>query len=272
MRRRLGQGLRVGVSGAGLALLKTSRWFGAPATLLAEQRFADAVVPDAAAMGDALGELLAAAGGARGPLRIVLADDLVRIWRVTPAPGSARLADLEAAAAVRFHALYGEPLTEWVVTAGWDAGAPFLAAAMPRALRAALEQAAAAQRVPVIEIVPQFIAGWNRWRGALAPGAWYGQLHDGVLTLGVTADARLCALRSVVVPADAGRDWLVAHVAREALRLDVAPPAQLQLSGPVPAHWRGGVAAAGLVCGALSVARAPAWSACAELAATGSRA
>lgn len=269
MRRRFGQSLRIGVAPSGITLLAVRRWGGAPAGILAELRLEHSSHPDA--LGAALRLVLADAGCAGWPATIVLADELVRLWQVTPPAGTARLADLEAAAGLRFQALYGESALGWRIAAGWDAVQPFLAAAMPHALLDQLQRACDEARVDVVEIVPQFVAGFNQWRGALKPGAWYGNVQEGVLTLGALERGVLQAVRAAALPEDASLEWLARHVAREALRLNLAAPGRIQVSGPAPAGWSGAPHAA-LSCSLLGQARDAAWPAGARLAATGSAA
>jgi hypothetical protein len=270
MRKRFGQALRIGVSPQGLALLKTSRWRGAPLEVMAEHRFDGAGQPGFEAIGAALRQLLQEAGCAGWPATIVLADELARLWQVSPPADSARLADLEAAAALRFQALYGEPAATWQLAAGWDAGKPFLAAAMPRHLLALLQHAAAEQQIALIEIVPQFIAGWNQWCGALKPGAWYGLVQQGVLTLAALDAGCVRAVRAAALPDGASLEWLGQHVAREALRLNLVAPARLQLSGAAPAAWNNSSGAA-IACSLLAPGHGAALSGVAQLAATGAR-
>lgn len=271
MRKRFGQALRVGVAPQGLALVKTSRWNGAPLEVLAEHRFDGAAQPGFEAIGAALRQLLQEAKCAGWPLTIVLADELARVWQVTPPQDSARLADLEAAAALRFQSLYGEAASNWQIAAGWDAGKPFLAAAMPRHLLSLLQHAGAEQQLALIEIVPQFIAGWNRWCGALKPDAWYGLVQQGILTLGAVDGGSVRAVRACALPDGASLEWLGQHVAREALRLNLAAPARLQLSGAAPAAWNNSSGGA-FACSLLVPGQGAALSACAQLAATGARA
>jgi hypothetical protein len=256
MRRRFGQALRLGVGHDGMALVQTSRW-GAHATLLSEHAGAF----DSAALAALLGE------HAGWPLTIVLADELVRLWQVTPPQHSTRLADLEAAAALRFQHLYGEPAASWRLSAGWNPDRPFLAAAMPRALLGALEQGAAS--LPLVEIVPQFIAAFNRWSAAINPGAWFGVVHDRVLTLGACDGGAIVAVRAAALPDGADAGWLDGHVAREALRLNLPAPSRLQLWGSVPAAWIGSGA---IACSRLGAGEQPGWTAAARLAASGSAA
>jgi hypothetical protein len=264
MRRRFGQALRLGVARGGLALVQTSRWGGPAVSLLAEATLAPGALDTPAAMQAALATVLDGAAG--WPLTIVLADELVRMWQVTPPQLSTRLADLEAAAALRFQLLYGEPAAGWEVRAGWDPVRPFLAAALPRAQLGALGQGAAAHQAPVVEIVPQFVAVLNRWRGALKPGAWFGLVHDNVLTLGARDGDAIVAVRAQVLPDGAGAGWLAEHLAREALRLNLPAPERVQLWGSVPPEW---MAAGSLACGRLGAGEQPGWSAPARLAASG---
>jgi hypothetical protein len=270
MRKRFGQALRIGVAPHGLALVKTSRWQGAPLEVVAEHRFDGAAAPGFEAIGAALRQLLADAKCTGWPATVVLSDDLARVWQVTPPQDSSRVADLEAAAALRFQSLYGEPASTWQLSAGWDAAKPFLAAAIPRHLLALLQHAASEQQLALVEIVPQFIAGWNQWCGAVKPGAWYGLVHDNVLTLGALDGAAVRAVRACGLPEDASLAWLGQHVAREALRLNLPAPDRLQLSGDAPAAWNNS-SGAGFSCSLLAPSHGAKLSAAARLAATGAR-
>lgn len=267
MRKRFGQALRIGVSTSALSLLKTSRWGGAGPELVAEHRFTGDLAPGFDAMVAALRQMLADAGCSGWSATVVLSDDLSRLWQVTPPPGATRMADLEGAAALRFQLLFGESAAQWQLAAGWDATRPFLAAAMPVRLLALLREAAAEQGVTLVEIVPQFVAAWNRWRDAVKPGAWYGLVQGGVLTLGVVDDARVQAVRAAAIPSAAGVDWLAQHVAREALRLNVAAPSRLQVSGPAPSSWN--QATGGFMCSLLQAGGDSTLSPASVLAATG---
>ncbi|WP_426174049.1 hypothetical protein [Massilia sp. TWR1-2-2] len=267
MRSGFGKALRLGVATGGIALVKTSRWGGAPADLLAEHALGPGALDHADSVRAALAAVLE--GHAGWPLTIVLADDLVRLWQVAPPANTTRLADLEAAAALRFQRLYGEPAAGWTIQAGWDPVRPFLAAALPRALLGALGQGAALQRLNAVEIVPQFVAVLNRFAGALRAGAWFGVVHGGVLTLGAVeaGGQAVGAVRAAAVPDGADAAWLAAHVGREALRMNVAAPQRLQLWGSVPPAWLEAGA-----CTRLGAAAPGGWSAAALLAASGSAA
>jgi hypothetical protein len=264
MRKSFGQSLRIGVSKDAVVLVKTGRFGGARAEVLAEL---DVKGPGFDAIGGAMRQLLADAGCAKWNASVVLADDLARIWQVAPPAGAARLADLEGAAAVRFQSLYGEPASSWKLAGGWDSAKPFIACALPRQLLAMLAAVAAEQQVTLVEIVPQFVAGWNAWRADLKPGAWYGLLQHNVLTLGAIEAGQVRAVRAAAIPEGAKLEWLGQHVAREALRLNLPAPERLQLSGPAPATWNNSSGA--FACSLLSPQTGKTLSHAAQLAVTG---
>jgi hypothetical protein len=238
MRRSMGQALRLGVAAGKVSLWRTSRWRAPAWTPLGEAAYVpgDTLHGDFAALGQALEQILPAGEYAGWPLSVVLDDGLARLWQVDLPQGAARLADIEAAAALRFQSLYGDAPGLWHCSSAWDARAPFFCA-VPRALLAQLTRVAAARKLALIFITPQFARHWNRWHGALKPGAWFGQLQENALTLGVRDDGYLRAVRALPVPPDAGHGWLVQALAREALLQGVPAPALLQLCGAPPPGW-----------------------------------
>ncbi len=239
MPRLTGGELRIGLATSGIALLHHRGWPRQRSTVLGSREFAAGAAVSVDDLAAQLDPLLAASSCRGLPARLVLADAWARSWMVTPPTNAVRLADCQAAAAARFQALYGEPLSDWQSAADWHARLPFLASALPAALVTALRRVCAAHRLVLLEIVPQFIAGWNRWCAALEDGAWFGVLQGSILTLGAASAGRLCALRSLVLPRSAGTDpqWLRQTVQREALRWTLAPPRALGLCGEVPAAW-----------------------------------
>jgi hypothetical protein len=270
MRSAPGTALRLGLAPDGAALLQTGWWRRANAALLAEQRFEAAGIDGLARQ---LRQLFEQAPAAGRPLTVVLSDELVRMWQVTPPAGASRMADLEAAAAMRFQALFGAPASGWKISADWDAARPFLAAAVPLALLAQLEQAAREQRLHLVEVVPQFVAALNQWRKLRRPDAWFGVLHAGVLTIAACEAATLVAVRASTVPEGAGREWLERLVAREALRVGLARPQRLQVCGPAPAGWSDNTGSPDFACSLLGTGQPdPGWPDAARLACTGSAA
>jgi len=253
MRRAIGQSLRIGVAGHAVSLARVSRWRGEPFTVLAEHAFAPSAAHPFDAIANALRALLGEQEVDSWPVGIVLADELTRMWRVTPPPGATRLDDMEAAAGLRFQSLYGEAPSGWKIAADWNASEPFFAAAMPRALLAVLELVAREFKLSIVGVEPHFVSAWNRWRRGMKQGAWFGLLHDNLLTLaaidagegkgkGQGAQA-MRAIRALPVPPGADPAWLTQTLKREALLLDMPPPELLQLcgvasAGPAgPAAW-----------------------------------
>ena len=240
----IGQSLRIGIAPHAVSLLRVSRWRGAPVTVLAEHTIAASSAHPFDAIAYALRTLLSEQGVERWPVAFVLADELARLWRVTPPQGATRLDDLQAAAGLRFQSLYGEPPSAWQIGADWNAVQPFFAAAVPRALLASLTLVAEEFRLAVVGVEPHFVSAWNRWHGSLEAGAWYALVHDGLMTLAPVAADGVRALRVLPVPPGADQAWLTQTLQREALLLDLPPPALLQACGAVPATW---LRAAGVV-------------------------
>ena len=278
MRRAWGQSLRIGVAAKGVSLLLESRWRKAGVTVLAEHVCSASAEHPYDAIAQALRALLGEQQVAGWPVRFVLADELVRLWRVEPPAQAARLSDLQASAGLRFQSLYGEAPANWQISADWDATAPFFAAAVPRDLLKVLQLLADETGLHVVGIEPQLVAALNRWRRALQPGAWFAQVQDGLLTLAVLEPdaAALRAVRVLPLPAGAGADqqWLSQTLQREALLLDLPAPQLLQVCGSVPAAWHKPVNQSGQIpCAVLDHARqasGPALSALAQLARSGS--
>ena len=227
--------LRIELSQQAVRLLRARRWSHGAPELLAEQALhaaGPAAVADA--LPAALAALLAGQAAAGMAACFILSDELVRLWQVAPPVQAARLADLEGAAALRFHTLYGETPAAWHVSADWNAAEPFMAAAIPRALKAAIESAAAQHGLALTAVVPQFVAAWNRHARALKSDAWLGLAQGGVLALAACQDGRLRAVRHVAIPHGVDHYWLTQTAQREALLLGLQAPALIQLGGEVP--------------------------------------
>jgi len=244
MLKNFTQSLRIEVTPQAMRLLHVRRWGKAAPELLAEQALA-ANAPDGAAaalrpaaVAEALPGTLAALLAGRGVggmgAAFVLSDELARLWLVTPPVQAVRLADLEGAAALRFHTLYGEMPAAWHISADWNASTPFMAAAIPRLLKLAIENTAAQHGLTLTAIVPHFVAAWNRHAGALKNGAWFGVAQAGVLALAACEEGRLRALRHIAIQHGADHYWLTQAAQREALLLGLQAPSLIQLSGEVP--------------------------------------
>jgi hypothetical protein len=235
MPKRFGQHVRIGVASGGVAVARSRLWRPGGAEVVAERQLAS---PGGLAdIGAAVRDGLTAAGARGAAVSIVLADELVRMWQMAPPPACSRMSDLQAAAALRYHTLFGASLAGWKIVADWDAAQPFMAVAAPEALLSALEAIVREHDGHIVEVVPQFVAALNQWRKLRRPGAWFGVLQAQVLTMALFDGASLSAVRSTVVPQGASREWLEGHVAREALRVGIERPERLQLCGPAPAGW-----------------------------------
>jgi hypothetical protein len=265
LRSGFGQSLRIGIAPDALALVRTSIWPHERARLLGQVA---ATGTDPVSLGAALGMLLGEHDVAGLPVTVVLADDLARLWQVTPPQGATRLADLEAAAMLRYQALFGSG-AGWTISADWDAARPFLAAALPLALLEQLTMAASSQRFRLVEIVPQFVAALNRHRRVRRTGAWFGVVHGGVLSVAAFDGDLLAAVRTAPIPAGADRDWLEGHVAREALRVGLSRPERLQICGPAPKGWASSAGRLKFACTLFEDETDPLWPDCARLALTG---
>jgi hypothetical protein len=273
MLKRLGISMAVGLARDSLTLVRFSRWRGQPATVLAEHALADGDGKDPVRLGSAFAALFEGVDCAHLPLTVVLADELVRLWQVTPPQGASRAVDIEAACALRFQTLYGESMADWVMSAQLNAIAPFFAAAIPRALHQVLCEQARQLHMTIVDMAPQLIKAFNHHRRALEPDAWFAQVQGSLLTLAAHDGEELLAVRSMAVPANAGLEWLRAQIAREALRLNLPAPKAVQGCGQLPAAWLQ-ADDDGFACSRLDQARRgmPAQSGGAMLALAGARA
>jgi hypothetical protein len=239
MKPGAGGRLRIGLSATGITLLRTSGWFNKRSSVLADLACPEQEWAAPGSLEAQLRTMLTEFKCERQPVTIVLSDPLARLWTVTPPRNAARLSDCQAAAAARFQMLYGEPMTGWELAASWNARHPFLACAIPRALLLTLQTVAREHRLTLLEIAPQFVAAYNFWRAKMRAGSWFAVLHDKVLTIGAIDQQRLRSVRAAPLPDQAWSDqgWLAQHLSREALRLNLALPSQLQVCGAVPGHW-----------------------------------
>jgi hypothetical protein len=266
----LGQSLRLGIAPDGLALVRTSLWQHERALLLGELRLStQGQYAGLDAVAAALPLLLDEHKLAGMPLTVVLSDELVRLWQVAPPAGATRMADLQAAAALRFQSLFGASPTGWTVRADWSATQPFLAAAVPQALLTQLKLAAGSHRFHLVEVAPQFVAALNQFRKQLRPGAWFALVHGGVLSVAAFDGKALAAVRTAAIPEGADRDWLEGHVAREALRVGLGRPERLQVCGPAPRGWASSPGRLKFACTLFEDETDPLWPDSARLALTG---
>ena len=245
----LGARVHLGLSENGMAVVRTGSGWRAQSTLLADQPLADNADQEPQRLAAQCAAILADAGCAGLPLCITLGDEWVRLFMVAPPQNASSLTDLQAAAAMRFQALYGESPSAWQLEADWNAGNPFLVCAMPIPLLAALRRIAADNKLPLLSIQPQFVAAWNRYCRALPADCWFGVVQERRLTLGVVASTpkrRLEAVRTIAISAnDHDPRWLQDQLARVGLQLNLPTPGQLQLVGNQRQYWSATTTAAG---------------------------
>ena len=238
---------RVGVTARGVALLRTGGWPARETRLVAAEAIPETVpggpVPSAEALAACLDRLWAACDGGPVAAKLLLAEPWTRLWMVAPPANASRIADCEAAAAARFEALHGESAAAWQIAADWHHSQPFLAAALPREMLAALQRVAADHGRVWVDAVPSFVAAWNAGRRLLRDGAWLGVFHEQTLTLGAIEGRQLRAVRRVDW-APGATDGLPLLLEREALRLGLQPPAELQWCGEPPQGLEAGELAA----------------------------
>lgn len=171
---------------------------------------------------------------------VVLHDPLVRLYMVKPASNTRCLQDCVDAAKARFHALYGDLDLNWDLRGDWKPAVPFLVCATPKSLLHALSQAIDACELVTLQLVPRFIASWNRIHSKMQAGDWLLVSDAGNLSIGVTGSAGLCGVRSLAVPANPGTQpgWLSDLLNQMAAHLEVCPPQCVHLLGELEPVWR----------------------------------
>lgn len=233
-----GDYLQLGVSRSGICIVQTSGILPVRTNVLCDHPHSVTTSKVAEAVLHTGRAALADTRISGRPVSVVLDNALTRLFMVTPPSNVAQRQDCEAAAAMRFQSLYGETIAAWQVDADWNPQRSFLACAVPKSLIGALQALALEFKLCLVAVRPQFVAAWNAISSAGPVTAWLGVVQPGMLTLGAVHQHRLSAVRTSPIPhADPGSDWLTAHVQREALRLNLPMPGQLQLAGHYPANW-----------------------------------
>ena len=180
-------------------------------------------------VGEALRSLLANMRCRGLRAEVVLSDDLVRHWMVTP-PVNARSVDAcRLAAQARFVALYDEGTEGWRWEADWRVDRPFLASALP---------------LEWIVMSPELVSVWNRWRRHLSAGDWLASACGGRVTLaaldagGLQQVGRAFLSSDDAAVGDTADTRLQRMVEREALRWMLEMPPRLRWWGPIPSSAR----------------------------------
>lgn len=157
----------------------------------------------------------------RASLSVTVDDGLARSFVVTPPSGARSLAELRASAAARFAALYGESGEAWLLTADWQATAPFIACALPRLLYQALDSLARTNGWRLESVRPALVRVWNRLHVSIPDDGWLIVGFGQALTLVHTGRAQVAGLRTVRLPGAPDLPELVTLVEQERLRSQV---------------------------------------------------
>lgn len=169
-------------------------------------------------------------------LHIVLGADWVQFAQIEPPLDARQRLDLEAAAAMQLQKMLDSTAADTASVCEPWLDAPYLGCAMQRPLLAVLAEVAAARRMPLCGVVPEFSLVWNHWCKALQRGEWLGVYTRHGWTLGVVAHGRLQAVRHKRGAADTAA-WQDAWLSQEALRCHVQEPSGLAVCGLVPLSW-----------------------------------
>jgi hypothetical protein len=171
-------------------------------------------------------------------VRVVVADRLCRVFMVTPPANALRITDLEAAARGQMARLFGAQ-GDWVVSADWQGNQAFLASAMPSSLTSAIQAMAVQTDLQIASLQPHFVQAQGRCHAQLAAGDWFAVLEDHHLSVAIFDQTGIASARSTQLSTDTlgSADGLRAWLVQEGLRRNALPPAQLKLSGDVPASW-----------------------------------
>jgi hypothetical protein len=236
MLEALSHRLSIAVGPQRVALVLHEGWWRKRSTLLGLQD-TEGSTQDLAEIVRHIETLLTAASLAHLPTRIVLADALVRTWRVEPPRNATRAQDLMAAAAMRFTSIYEDSLDDWVLTSTPSATLAFMACAVRRSLVDDIGRVVGTHKLYLTSMEPEFVALWNHWRLQLRRGSWLGIFKDAALLLGISEGDCLVTVRRLPVPASSDGVWLKETLRREADRLNLARPVTIGLCGNSPSAW-----------------------------------
>lgn len=154
----------------------------------------------------------------RTALCVTVDDGLVRSFIVTPPSGTQSLRELRAAAAARFAVLYGESSDQWLLSADWQATAPFIACALPRQLYREIDSLARRNGWHLDSLRPALVRVWNRLHLSIPANGWLIVGFGQTLTLVHTHDAQLAGLRTLRLPEAPALADLVTLIEQERLR------------------------------------------------------
>ena len=234
--RLTGARLHLGVTAQGIALTRTSSAWNAKNEIIGEIACTPGQLPAE------LDKLLAQRSCQRLPLMVTLGQGLGQLFVVTPPSKVVQHAVLEAAAGMRFQTLFGKNKAEWYINGDWQVDRPFLACAYPQSLLTMLRDVSKKHLTPILTIKPYFVAIWNVRCNKLNPNAWFGVVHDGILTLGMISPEpprSLIGIRVIPIPEHGHTaEWLEEQLHRTALQHNLSVPELLQVVGNNHAYCR----------------------------------
>lgn len=170
---------------------------------------------------------------------IFLSNSWVRFFMVTPPSNASRFQDCQAAAEVRFSALFGEAASTWEISADWQVNHPFLACAIPRALLTGLKKIANERHLSLLRIEPQLITYINCLGRKMPANPWLGIFNGGNLDLVMCTDNRISRLHKCTYSNKDTQDknWLHDTIQREAFRHNLEIPSMFYYGGQPSKLW-----------------------------------
>ena len=239
MSRSQARRLLLGGSAGSVALLSAPTVATSPVETLVAMPVAAA---GSAAVATLCGVLQGLEAGAATPARgttglsVTLDDGLARSFVVTPPSGAHGLRELQACAAARFAALYGESAEQWRLAADWQVTVPFVACALPRELSGALEELAGRQRWRLDSVCPALVRVWNHVQRSLPADGWLLVGFGQTLTVVHTCNGQVADLRTLHLPGAPDFAELEMLLEQEQLRT----PVQGDGRAPQVLLWAGG--------------------------------
>lgn len=241
--------LVMGVSCTGVTLVLLEGWVVKRKHVLFEGSVSpDAIRTPSSELSNLIFQALADHSSLNGLyLRVVIADELLRYFMVTPPANALSWSDCESAALMRFESLYDTPSVNWTLRFCPHAYKPFLACALPAAFIQAIQTASQARGHHLMGLQPFFTWCWNQWvKSSQSKGCkgWIGAGMGETLTIGIVQNNLLTSVFSMPFDFEKPNDWQQTYgqLALEATRFGVQKPQRLDLFIP-PTSKTGSIAA-----------------------------
>lgn len=175
-------------------------------------------------------------------VQVVVEDDAMRIWPVDTPANASRKADLDAACAMRFEAIFDEELHPWVWRSSPQIGQGFIACAMRRSQLDELQNELRTKRLELVSLEARSVALWNHWQRdlkGLSAQAWLGICTLTEFTLCLAHQGQVIQLRHAPLAEAQRADplWLDQHIQREASRFNQEMPDVIGLCGTIVEPW-----------------------------------